>query len=91
MCNFHPQLYTKLKELYLSGDNRAELLQSIIGTFGFTEVGLTYPLTAKYSMTLCGNKTELISRVRKTEELTDYAKFCVEEMKYATDEVEKLF
>lgn len=91
MCNFHPQLYTKLKELYISGDNRAELLQSIIGTFGFTEVGLAYPLTAKYSMTLCGNKTELVSRVRKTEELTDYAKFCVEEMKYATDEVEKLF
>ena len=91
MCNFHPSLYTKLKQLYLAGDNRAEFLQSIIGTFGFIEVGLAYPLTAKYSMNLCGNKTELISRVRKTEELTDYAKFCVEEMKYATDEAEKIF
>ena len=90
MCNFHPALYTKLKELYLKGDKKAEFLQSCIGTFGFTEVGLCYPLTAKYSMTLSGIKTENYARNRKSEELNDYNKFCVEEMKYATDYLEKI-
>ena len=40
----------------------AALIQSVIGTFGFTEVGIPYPLTAKYHMNLCGIKTENIAR-----------------------------
>ena len=69
MCNFHPKLYAWLGKNYNS--EKADFVQSITGTFGFTEVGLPYPLTAKYHMNLCGIKTENIARNRKSEELTE--------------------
>ena len=62
---------------------------AVIGTFGFTEVGLPYPLTAKYHMNLCGIPTENIARNRKSEELTDYGRSCMQQMKLATDKIEK--
>ena len=68
---------------------KADFVQSVIGTFGFTEVGLPYPLTAKYHMNLCGIKTENIARNRKSEELTEYVKSCMQQMKYATDKLEE--
>lgn len=87
MCNFHPRLYAWLGENYTS--EKAEFVQSVIGTFGFTEVGLPYPLTAKYHMNLCGIQTENIARNRRAEELTDYCKSCMQQMKLATDKIEK--
>ena len=87
MCNFHPKLYSWLRKNYKS--DKADLVQSVIGTFGFTEVGLPYPLTAKYHMNLCGIKTENIARSRKSEELTEYAKSCMRQMKLATDQLER--
>ncbi|MBE6929968.1 MAG: dihydrodipicolinate synthase family protein [Ruminococcaceae bacterium] len=86
MCNFHPRLYAWLGEHY--NDTQADLVQSVTGTFGFTEVGLPYPLTAKYHMNLCGIPTENIARNRKSEELTDYARSCMQQMKTATDYLE---
>lgn len=88
MCNFHPKLYAWLGKNYQS--ETADYVQSVTGTFGFTEVGLPYPLTAKYHMNLCGIKTENIARNRKSEELTDYAKSCMQQMKLATDTLEKM-
>ena len=88
MCNFHPRLYAWLGKNYASKPEMADLVQSVIGTFGFTEVGLPYPLTAKYHMGLCGIPTENIARNRKSEELTDYAKDCMKQMKTATDFLE---
>ena len=88
MCNFHPKLYAWLGENYMN--DKADLIQSYIGTFGFTEVGLPYPLTAKYHMNLCGIPTENLARNRKHEELTDYGRSCIEQMKLATDELEKM-
>ena len=87
MCNFHPKLYAWLGKNYNS--EKADLVQSITGTFGFTEVGLPYPLTAKYHMNLCGIKTENIARNRNPEELTEYAKSCMKQMKLATDQLER--
>lgn len=87
MCNFHPALYSWLGKNY--AEERADFVQAVIGTFGFTEVGLPYPLTAKYNMTLCGMETENIARNRKSGELTEYSKSCIEQMKYATDAVQK--
>lgn len=86
MCNFHPRLYAWLGENYT--DPRADLVQSVLGTFGFTEVGLPYPLTAKYHMNLCGIPTENLARNRRSEELTDYARSCMGQMKTATDYLE---
>lgn len=86
MCNFHPKLYAWLGQHY--EDPRADLVQSVTGTFGFTEVGLPYPLTAKYHMNLCGIPTENLARNRKSEELTDYARSCMRQMKTAADALE---
>lgn len=90
MCNFHPRLYAWLGENFEKEPEKADLVQSFIGTFGFTEVGLPYPLTAKYHMNLCGIPTENIARNRKSEELTDYARACMKQMKYASDYLEKI-
>lgn len=90
MCNYHPKLYSWLGENYNKDFEKAKLVQSVIGTFGFTEVGLPYPLTAKYHMNLCGIPTENIARNRKSEELTLYAKDAMHQMKYATDFLEKM-
>ncbi len=81
MANFHPELYVWLCDRYHAEPEKAELIQSLIGTIGFTEIGLPYPLTAKYHMCLEGIKTENIARNRKSEELTQYAKDCTEQMR----------
>ena len=90
MCNFHPKLYGWLCANYEKEPEKAQLVQSVIGTFGFIENGLPYPLTAKYSMNLCGNPTEVTARSKPGETLSDYGKGCVEQMKVATDYLEKL-
>ncbi len=90
MCNYHPRLYSWLGENFEKEPEKAELIQSVIGTFGFTETGLPYPLSAKYHMNLCGLPTENIARNRKSEELTEYGKSCIRQMKTATDYFEKL-
>lgn len=89
MCNFHPKLYAWLGENYSREPAKAALIQSLLGTFGFTEIGLPYPLSAKYHMNLCGIHTENIARNRASEELTEYACSCVMQMKTATDYFEK--
>ena len=90
MCNFHPRLYSWLGENYKTQPEKAELIQSLIGTLGFTESGLPYPLSAKYHMCLCGMETENIARNRKSSELTDYVKGSVSQMKALTDHFEKM-
>ena len=89
MCNFHPRLYAWLGYNYDREPQKAELVQGLIGSLGFTEGGLPYPLTAKYHMGLCGIDTHLSARNRAAEELTDYGKSCMKQMKLVTDEMEK--
>jgi 4-hydroxy-tetrahydrodipicolinate synthase len=88
MANFHPRLYSWLYHNFEKYPKEADLVSAVLGTFGFTEAGLPYPLTAKYSMTLSGIPTANVARNRKSEELTDYAKECVRMMKVATDKIE---
>lgn len=87
MANFHPELYTYLLENYEKEPERAELLQSLLGSLGFTETGLPYPLSAKYHMSLVGIPTEDVARSRKGVHLTDYQKSCIRQMKHLTDSV----
>ena len=84
MCNFHPALYVWLCENYEKESEKAKDLQSLLGTIGFTEGGLPYPLTAKYHMRLEGIPTENIARNRPSEALTGYAKDCTEQMRRLT-------
>lgn len=81
MANYHPKLYVWLCKNFNTQPEKAKLIQSFTGTAGFTEVGLPYPLTAKYHMCLEGLETENIARNRKSEELTDYVRMCVEQMR----------
>ncbi len=90
MCNYHPALYAWLGQNFEKEPEKAELIQSFIGTFGFTEGGIPYPLTAKYHMELCGIPTELTTRKPDGGVITDYAKSCMEQMKTASDYLESL-
>ena len=90
MCNYHPKLYAWLGNNFEKEPEKAELIQSFIGTFGFTEGGLPYPLTAKYHMNLCGIPTECITRKPGSGEMTEYAKSCMRQMKVASDYLESL-
>lgn len=90
MCNYHPALYAWLGNNFEKEPEMAELIQSFIGTFGFTEGGLPYPLTAKYHMNLCGIPTELTTRKPDGGVMTDYAKSCMLQMKTASDYLQQL-
>ncbi len=89
MCNFHPRLYSWLCHHYAEEPEKAEQLQALLGTFGFTEGGLPYPLTAKYHMNLEGIPTENLARNRHYSELTPYVKDCVEQMRRLTKAAEQ--
>lgn len=87
MCNFHPKLYVWLVENFKNPT--AETVQALLGSLGFTEGGLPYPLTAKYHMGLCGIPTEIIARNSPSHRLDNYAKSCIKQMKLITDYAEK--
>ncbi len=88
MDNFHPALYSWL--VNNSDHPDAEKVQGLLGSLGFTETGLPYPLSAKYHMCLNGIKTENLARNRKKEELTPYVMDSVKQMKTLTDFAQKL-
>lgn len=90
MCNYHPKLYAWMGKNFDKEPEKAELIQSFIGTFGFTEVGLPYPLTAKYHMNLCGIPTECTTRKPNGGDMTEYAKSCMRQMKTASDYLETI-
>ncbi len=81
MANFHPELYVWLCENYEKETEKAESIQNLLGTVGFTEQGLPYPLSAKYHMCLEGLETLVTARSRKGEVLSDYGKDCVSQMR----------
>ena len=90
MCNFHPALYVWLCENFEKDPERVEKLQRFLTLSGFTENGLPYPLTAKYHMGLVGIPTENYARNLAPARLTDYAKYCILQMKAESDEWERL-
>ncbi len=81
MANYHPSLYVWLCHNYEKEPETAALLQNFFTMSGFTEVGLPYPLTAKYHMSLEGIETELSTRKPDGGILTDYAKDCIRQMR----------
>ena len=85
MCNYHPSLYSWLRDNYQNDITTARKIQAVLGTLGFTESGIPYPLSAKYHMTLVGLETNLITRNPACRELTEYDKSCIRQMKLVTD------
>lgn len=89
MGNFHPKLYNWLCENFDKEPEKAEVLQAFLGTTGFTESGLPYPLSAKYHMNLVGIPTANMARCRNAAELTEYAKESIRQIKIASDYFER--
>ena len=81
MANYHPSLYVWLCHNYKNEPEKAAMLQNFFTMSGFTEVGLPYPLTAKYHMNLEGIETEIFTRKPDGGVLTDYAKDCISQMR----------
>ncbi len=83
--NFHPQLYRWLCDNYEAQPEKADQLQALLCTIGFSEGGLPYPLSAKYHMCLEGIFTENLARNRDSADLTAYMRECVRQLKVLTD------
>ena len=88
MCNFHPDLYVRLCDIWEDDPGTADILQSFLGTAAFTE-SLAYPVTAKYHLKeIVGLPFETIdARTRPAADLTDYHKSCVRQMETLADAV----
>lgn len=91
MSNFHPKLYNWLCEKFDKEPEKAEVLQAFLGTTGFTESGLPYPLSAKYHMNLVGIPTANVARCRSSVDLSEYAKANIRQVKIASDYFENNF
>lgn len=70
MANFHPELYSELIACIDTNPERAQMLQDIVGFFSVVECQ-TYPINAKYYMTLDGLNINIDSRARS---LADFPK-----------------
>lgn len=81
MANFHPELFVWLCRNFEKYPEKAELLQSFLGTAAFTEQ-MAYPVTAKYHLKEIEKLplSSLFTRVRSESELTDYQKDCIRQM-----------
>lgn len=90
MANYHPRLYVWLCNNFNTEPDMATLLESFLCTSGFTEVGLPYPLTAKYHMCLEGIETNLITRKSDGGVMSDYAKDCVKQMRMLSKYFEQI-
>ncbi len=81
MCNFHPDLYARLCEVFRNDPAEAERLQAFLGTAAFTE-SLCYPVTAKYHLReIAGLPLDsLETRKRPADDLKRYDRDCIEQM-----------
>ncbi len=91
MANFHPELFVWLCHNYDKEPEKADLVQSFIGTAAFTEQ-LAYPVTAKYHLSAFEGLPfkSLSARSRDMRELTDYHKESIRQMKVMADYMKTL-
>lgn len=88
MANFHPWLYSLLCRIFSTDLIKARRLSQFLSMCAFTE-SLAYPVTAKYHLSLEGIPMGLSTRTRSPEDLTQYQKMAVEQMRELTRWVEK--
>jgi len=81
MANYHPKLYAWLCHNYKTEPEKAKRLQEFLCMSGFTENGLSYPLSAKYHMCLEGIPTENLARNKESNTFTDYGRACMHQMR----------
>jgi 4-hydroxy-tetrahydrodipicolinate synthase len=90
MCNFHPKLYVYLCEHFADEPEKADIVQSFLGTAAFTEA-MAYPVTAKYHLKEIAGLpfNSIASRARSQHELTDYQTSSIQQMHHLASEIEK--
>lgn len=79
MCNFHPELYVKLCDIFASEPDRAEPLASSLSQMAFIE-NLTYPAIAKYHLNKSGVKMNTLCRTCDASKMKLYDRICVDKM-----------
>ena len=88
MCNFHPDLYARLCDVFADDPAEAERLQAFLGTAAFTE-SLAYPVTAKYHLKeIAGLPLDsLETRKRPVSDLTRYHRDCIQQMEQLAEKM----
>lgn len=77
MCNFHPELYVKLCDIFDKEPERAELLAALLSQAAFIEY-IDYPSIAKYHLNKIGVEMNISSRTSR--DATRYDRICVDRM-----------
>lgn len=90
MCNFHPELYVKLCEIFASEPECAELLAAFLSQAAFIEF-LTYPAIAKYHLDKSGVKMNTLSRTCDASKMKLYDHMCVDKMDALADYFIKIY
>ena len=91
MANYHPRLYAWLCENYNRSKDKAEKLAALLSMCGFTECGLSYPLSAKYHLKQHeGIDLALSTRKPNCQPVTPYLTLCMDQMKELTDYAETI-
>ena len=91
MANFHPELYAWLCKYFSEEPDKAEILQSFLGMFAFTEA-LSYPVTAKYHLNKhMGIAINLHARSCDERYLSDYQKSCIIQMNKCVEIIKNIF
>ncbi len=90
MCNFHPELYVTLCDIYVSEPEKAELLAAFLCQAAFIE-SLTYPSIAKYHLNKIGVKMNTFSRTCDASKMKLYDRRCVDRMDELADYFAKIF
>ncbi len=86
MANFHPQLYRYLYDGFINDYPDVETTQALACITAFTE-SLAYPVTAKYHLSELENiDMTTYSRSRDANQLTNYQKSCIKQMKILVDQ-----
>ena len=90
MCNFHPRVYAWLCGHFETEPQKAELVQSFLGTAAFTE-SLAYPVTAKYHLKeIAGLPLDsLVTRKRPMSDLRKYDMDCIRQMQMLAEALEQ--
>ena len=90
MANFHGDLYVKLYEAFLAGDNElAEKLQSVLSLMAVPGHAL-YPVTAKYYLQLQGWPISLRTRSKDATQFTADMKRGVENLNRVSQWIREL-
>ncbi|HZJ78669.1 MAG TPA: dihydrodipicolinate synthase family protein [Clostridia bacterium] len=84
MANFHPEIYSWLCKNYKTEPEKAKLVQDFVGFFSLAECQ-TYPVNAKYYLSLEGLEIGYKSRAKSSDDFTRARQMEIEQMHRLTE------